>query len=331
MKKLRLNNFSDIFQKYKGNLPLLIRRLLIGGGIAGLIIFGLQLLIPSETSVNNTAGFSQSYSLPRIANRNTQPKNETNLFIFDNAERYAYFDQNRQPLSTSQKDAIETDAPRISIVLNNIGTQQSMIEVLKQNQSVPLTIVLSPNSPSFNDKVTDLFKNGFEIWLNIHTIENSAKTDNGPTALNPARNVETNFQLLERQLRDKQNITGVTVSKDTIVTGIPDLWPMLVEDLFAQGYGILDESTQAPTPSLLYYQDMPAPYVQPNISLQGNLSKQELVASLQEARKTMNNNGNLILSYAVHTPLGLDILMQWVDSLVADGVVIIPLSAQAKL
>ena len=108
-------------------------------------------------------------------------------------------------------------------------------------------------------------------------------------------------------------------------------WKQIVSDLFAQGYGVFDPTSTILAPDFYYYKNMAAPYIRNDVYVDTDTSSESIENQLNTIKQQLKTNKNLVITTTIHTPTSLDILAEWVDSLVADGVVIIPLSSQAKL
>jgi polysaccharide deacetylase 2 family uncharacterized protein YibQ len=336
-KILKIKPFIDKVKNTK-DIKLIIRRIGIGALIACSIIFFIKGI--SSSRQNTSINFpSSSFPIAQNDVKNTNIpeiqsetyKDESLESIFEFADQYKKFNTNRQRLSTEQIDAIQNNKARVTLVINNLGKQKALLDNLIAKNKASITVSLSPYTTPFDDIVKKLNTDGIETWLYIHTIEKTPLKDNGPFALNPSRNLETNFELLESQIRNKAFIAGITFGNKAIITKIEDLWGNIAQDLYAQGYGIFDQTNTKPSGQLLYSQKIPAPYVQTNIILDTQLPRNELAARLNSIRKQILTDKNLIISTSIATPVALDILMQWVDSLQADGIIFIPLSAQTKI
>lgn len=338
MKMLKHPKINQLIENIPKNTQakLIARRFGLGACIAIFVIILIQLWPTSKKD-------DQSIEFPNISLKVTSdqpivtndPKQNNDIetaSIFDFNKQYPKFEKNRQKLSQIQINAIQNDLPRVSIILNNFGRQSNLLDQFLDLSKGSISIALSPYTPKFNEVTADLINNKIEPWLYIHSIETTSYKDNGPLALNPSRNLETNLELLEKQLLNKNSIVGITTSPQAVITKIESVWGKLAHDLYAQGYALFDQSGKNPTGGLLYNQNIPAPFINDAFILNSdNYTRQEFTKELNYLRNRILDDKNLILSITIDTPQRLDIFMQWVDSLLADEIEIIPLSAQAKI
>jgi polysaccharide deacetylase 2 family uncharacterized protein YibQ len=109
------------------------------------------------------------------------------------------------------------------------------------------------------------------------------------------------------------------------------LWEDIVYDIFGQGYGLLDNTDGILKPSLYFYDDYRAPYLEADMALSDLPPLENFKDILDNARQSALNDNRYILAISAETPAHLDILAEWLNSLPNDGITLVPLSAQARL
>ncbi|PCI00155.1 MAG: hypothetical protein COB76_04150 [Alphaproteobacteria bacterium] len=303
--------------------PLHLRRASMGAATGIVLTFLLTLFIGSSPTSYETFDMD-SEILPLT---DIFPKQE----VIDPSLAFGHFVTNKSPLSDEQTKAINTDTPRLTLVVTDLGHKKSILKSIMEKLPTATTLSLSSYTPIFNAISAPLKNHGFEIWLTLQTNTSEKNVDNGSAALTPINDFETNAPLMEAQIKGKAHVTGLMLSERSLLTHSQLLWGEISTDLFAEGYGVFD-TTQKPLPSpFFYYDKKPAPYITGDITLDTNISAVQMKARLSEIKDRIMTEKNLVLSLSIYTPSTLDILVEWVNSLQSDGVTLIPLSAQAKL
>lgn len=330
---LRLNNL---------NIPFL-RRAAIGVALGIIIIIFIESLglmdegdhSSSPVIAYNTATVTlPTVEAPALPNHHDHTPITTNAgeqLHQDNAERYKNFARHKSQLTQAQLAAIKNDSPRLTVVLSNIGQQQSQIELITVKLPKSVTVSLSPYARQHNEIIRQLKEFGFETWMDIATLERSTNHDWGNQGLSPSYNFDRNIKLLSMQMAQKDNITGVILPQNSLLQESSQLWPDITQDLFADGYGVLDNTTGIIKPALFFFDNNRAPYIKGDIELNPSMTKDEMKLALEAIRKQILEQKNMIITIPFSTPATLDILAQWLNSLDTDGITLVPLSAQAKL
>ena len=251
--------------------------------------------------------------------------------IDKNAHLYPFFALHKVALNDDQVAAITQNKPRLSIVLNQAGQTRTMTAAILEKAPQNITIGLSPYIRNHNEVASQLQTYGYEVWMDLSVIILNNKTDYGPDALSPVNNFERNVAILSDQLENKDKLTGVILPNQSLITETSSVWEDLVYDLFAQGYGILDNTRQIAKPKLFFHNEKRAPYIKGDREGSKELSLSDLQSLLEKTRKDTMDQGNMIVTLPISTPAHLDILSRWVDSLEQENITLVPLSAQAKL
>ena len=259
-----------------------------------------------------------------------QPNIATNQ-LDKNANLYPYFAMHKSALSQKQVDAITNNTPRLTVIVNHVGQSRSMTARILEKLSQDITIGLSPYIRNHNEVTTQIHDYGFETWMDLSAITLDTKTDYGSLALTPTNNFDRNIKLLSDQLKNKDKLSGVILPNQSLITETPRLWQDIVTDLFAQGYGILDNTRGITKPALFFHDEKRAPYIRGDQTFTDELSLSELEDVLATTRKNVLDQGNMIITIPISTPAALDILSRWLESLREENITLLPLSAQAKL
>ena len=279
-------------------------------------------IIPIEASLPTAADAINDEKIGTDTPTNLKPAN---------ASEFPFFNKNRAQLSNKQLKVIADNNPHISVILGDMGQQSKMISAVIESIPNDVTIALSPYARGYNDLIKKLDNYGFETWMDIAALTLKANSDSGNVALNPVNNFETNIGFLDLQLENKDKITGVILPQQALITETAKLWEKLTYEIFANGYGLLDNTSTIMRPSLYFYNDNRAPYIKGDNTLSSNQTIEEFKKSLNDARKSTLDQGAMIITISEPTPTTLNILGDWIKSLESDGITLVPLSAQAKL
>jgi polysaccharide deacetylase 2 family uncharacterized protein YibQ len=328
--KSKLSDFiarHDYVTSYFTSLPRdtdLYRRIAIGGGLGLFLAFILSLFIGQGSSIpNNFSLDTEQVTLESFfQDKDISEELEDSL--------YPKFSGNLKPLTDIQKSAIENNKTRLSIVVYDLGRQKSLLQDAVNTLSPDITLALSSHTPIFNAVSRDLKQQGFETWLTLDTQTLALNTDNGPHALSHVNDYDANIPMLDAQKDGKSNVTGVVLASNSIIVESESIWKTLSQEIFAEGYGLLDTTQKSFPSEFFYHQGNIAPYIKGDWNISTNMPEKNLRERLTSITERLKINKNGVLSISLYTPRALDILNKWVDSLQADGIVLIPLSAQAK-
>lgn len=321
------------------------------GVIAGcLIILAWGYLYPTQTSMPEDLVFdSEVITLPSPSLPFEQPEEEDNVSALgteetdtvddiptvsdenDPANRYPFFARFRAPLDGYQAAAVADGKPIVSIVISDVGKNRELVQSIHEKLSNNITLSLSPYATNHNATAETLSGYGFELWMDLAAITYDMNYDHGVLALNPVHDFDKNIDMIMRQLDNKDKVTGVILPTQSLIIETQDLWGSLVNDLFMQGYGILDNTTQVMKPALFFHEDKRAPYLKGDMILSRYKTADHLEQALSNLKKSVLEQGSMIATLPLTTPVTLDILADWVNSLEADGIHLVPLSAHVKL
>ncbi len=320
---------------YLQNKADLFRRLSIGIAL-GLIVIGLMTLIGGQSTSTPQKFEDSDLDIETVAVESMPEERDQNLEGVINpnnekAKRYRFFARNKSPLSREQIDAITNGDPLMSVVVMNVGQQQSFIDHLIEKLPTDVTVGISPHLSSQSENATKLWDFGYETWMVMAAITLEVNHDHGNFALTPTNNFEYNMGLLEDQLGDKTYLTGLILPARALIKRSGKLWEDIVYDIFGQGYGLLDNTDGILKPSLYFYDDHRAPYLESDMAINDLLTLDMFRDILDNARQLSLNDNRYILTISASTPAHLDILSEWLNSLPNDGITLVPLSAQAQL
>jgi polysaccharide deacetylase 2 family uncharacterized protein YibQ len=251
--------------------------------------------------------------------------------LHQDTDQYPVFSSFKVPLTTNEKTAILEGSPLLSVILTETGLSRALNQQIIEKLSDNVTLSLSPYIEAHNPVANMFSEYGFEIWMDIAAITLDMNQDHGPLALSPVNNFENNINMLSQQLNNKDKVTGVVLPPQALIIETEGLWSDIVSDLYADGYGIIDNTVQVMKPGLFFHEDRRAPYLKTDQTLEENLTLDQLKTVLSNIRKSVKEQGNMIISLPVTSPAALDILADWVNSLEEEGITLVPASAQAKI
>ncbi len=321
-----------------------VRQAGLGLGLGLIAVFVLAQLMPNDPYYNQDMVFdseviSLAPSTPSITedegdltNPSIDEDNATALDQMDeNARHYPYFAMHKASLTTKQINALQNNTPTLSVIVNNVGQSRSIAASILEKLPNDITIALSPYTRNHNEVVKQFDEYGFETWIDLSAITLKIQSDKGRLALDPTANFERNINLLTQQLENKDNIAGVVLPNQSLITETPRLWGDIVFDLFANGYGILDNTKNITKPDLFFHEDKRAPYIKGDFLLEETMTRDQMKSMLSNIRKKTIEQGKMIVTITPSTPATLDILDEWLNSLDNEGITLVPLSAQAIL
>ena len=274
----------------------------------------------------NTPSPPPSEEVEQIAEQLSDPVSNN-----DNARYYPFFATFKAPLNSDQRASLNGDKPVLSIILSGAGQSRRLNDQIIEKLSNNVSLSVSPYLHNHNEIATAFSDRGFEIWMDAASITLDMNNDHGSLALNPANNFENNIALLTRQLDNKDKLTGIVLKPRSLIIETDELWSSIVNDLFAEGYGIVDNTAQVMKPSLFFYEDRRAPYIKGDQVLDETMPLTDFRQALSNVRKSVKEQGRMIVTIPVTSPATLDILVDWVNTLPTEGITLVPVSAQAKL
>ena len=314
----------------------ILRRISLGLGLGLITVLMLSLFDGGDTPTESITFDQEMVSLPDSGGPSATDLMEDGETIdtTDNdlkAARYKFFAQNKIALSSEQATALANNQPVLSVIVNDMGQQRSFTEKAYSTLPRDVTIGLSPFISADNQNAASLRDYGFEVWMVMAAITLERNRDISDFALTPINNFEYNINLLSDQIGDKTYLTGLVLPAQAIIKKSGKLWEDLAYDIFGQGYSLLDNTGGIIKPSLYFYEERRAPYIESDLILADPISAEDFKETLNKARQNTINEGRYILSLSEMTPAHLDILAEWLNSLPNEGITLVPLSAQAKL
>lgn len=311
-----------------------VRRFGIGALMATPFIIILSMLSGNPPSISSVQFDSEKIEIvsSQIKPVHHDDKHQQNKNDFNhNAASFPHFGRFMSSLDDQQIEAIKSNTPRLSIIINGLGQSRKVIAKVMELMPPSVTLSLSPYAQNHNEVSKQLNGYEFETWMDIATLTLDKSSDPGQISLNPTHNFDRNIMALTKQLDGKTNITGLLLPPQSLIIETPKLWQDLSSDLFGQGYGILDNTSTLIQPKLFFYGDKRAPYIKGDLVINTDTNIEDIKQSLQNITLTIKEQKNIIITYPAKTPVTLDILSDWINSLDEQNITLVPLSAQAKL
>lgn len=309
----------------------IFRQALIGLGLGALAVLSLSFTLDHKVETTSIIFDSELLEVSPLSKTSDETETIASDQLNENSKRYPFFAKHRSPLTTKQVNAIKDNTPRLSIIVNHVGQSRNMTASFLEKLPNDVTIGLSPYLKGHNQIANQFNEYGFETWMDLASLTLQNKSDRGNFALSPVSNFETNIDNLSQQLKNKDRLAGVVLPEQSLITETPQTWESLVFDLFANGYGVLDNTQRITKPALFFHEEKPAPYIKGDTTFNKSISLQDMKDKLSSIRKNVRTQKNLIVTIPISTPATLDFLVEWLNSLTDEGITLIPLSAQAKL
>lgn len=332
MKAILLNKLSVLRERVPALppiplSPIAIKRAALGAAFGLVFAFIVSLFLPDASQHGDNAAFTMDSEIVTL----DKPEQSDDTDEIRPSGQFGFFTQNQIPLTPDQASAIAKNAPRLSIILNNVGQREEHLQRIVETFPPQVTLSLSPYTTDFNTLSKSLHDNGYEVWLSLRTQTKALNTDTGPDALSPVRDLEANIGLLDNQIKRKTNVAGIVIPPLSLVVESDVLWRDLTYEMFAIGYGILDTTHITIEPALFYHKDASAPYIKNDFLIDASLSKDKIIEILKTVRTQIDKDKNAIVTVTSLPPASLDILVEWINAVKAEGITLIPLSAQTQL
>lgn len=320
----------------------IIRRSGIGIMLGILLVIPLSFIIGNSQTINHDITFdSEVIEIPKSKHENDEGKagvsqqdsdEARSTIISDLSKNYKFFNANHVGLTETQIVSIDNGQPTLSLIISGVSGQKSLVDHIVKTLPQDVTIAVSPYLKNSQDILDTFHSHGFEIWMDMATITLDMNHDSGGLALNPTYDFESNIDFLTQQIGNKDYITGVALPQRSLIIESSRLWQMIVDDLYAQGYGIIDNTRQVTKPSLYFFRDNKAPYIKTDHAFEQSLSFETLKNLLAQARQKLMEKNSSVITIPVFSPSQVDLIAQWLELLKQDdNVVIIPASAQVQL
>lgn len=318
-------------EKIKFLVASLLLKQIAVGLLLGFVLIGLLSIFIPDNKTASLEMFSLDEEIIAIPSLKQNEREQAEIGTDSQASLYPFFSDFRMRLNREQAKAIEDGKPTLSIIIPNVGLREKLNNEIINKLPDAVTLGLSPYLRNHN-KVASMFHDyGFETWLTLAAMTDRLNHDHGKNALNPTLDFKGNIALLSAQMDDKDKLTGVILPEGSLIIQNPDLWGELVYDLHAQGYGVFDNTQRIIKPALFFHDEKKAPYIKGDITLETNLTADEMKQALANIRKSVMEERQIIATIALNTVTSVQILSQWIETLAQDGIMLVPLSAQAKL
>jgi|GEM_PF-1841052 len=316
-------------------------RIVTGAFTAFFLLIILMAITPVFKEKNHRLGLTldqEEVTLPlAVESKDVQPsfnedlaENVQTITSPNNAvDGFDHFHANKKALTAQQQLAIIDNKPHYSLVIQMVGSNSLLNDRILETLPRDVTLSVTPYLSNHNEIAGKFKQEGFEIWMLMATETLERRTDNGSFALSPIHNINNNMYNITNQLQGKNHITGITFHERSLMPSAEIMWPQIVQDLFAEGYAVHD-ATPSPVSPKVYSIDgnKKSIYLKENMNLNLNKNKNSIEQQLDMIKNSIQAHKNAIVTTVITTPVALDILTEWINSLQAEGIILVPLSAQ---
>ncbi|MFK7867249.1 MAG: divergent polysaccharide deacetylase family protein [Alphaproteobacteria bacterium] len=228
-------------------------------------------------------------------------------------------------LRYAQHYDLSQDQPMIAIVLDDIGLDKA-----HTNKAIaidyPMTLSFLPYATGLT-ALTDQARNrGHEIMLHLPMEPLSEHIDPGPQAMLTSLTDEALMERLQWNLARFDRYVGINNHMGSRFTGDARLMRPVLEVVKDRGLFFLDSVTTKDSKGYLLAQSMKMPHAVRDIFIDHALNIESIMGQLALIEQTAQRKGFAVAIGHPHD-LTLDALNQWLPTLKAKGLAIVPITA----
>lgn len=237
----------------------------------------------------------------------------------------SFFNKFKKPVTLADGMA------RLAIVFTDMGIADSFSRKAIDESHPAITLSFSPYSDELSALKTAADKKGFESWLMLPLqTQDYPAQDPGPMTILTNAPLELTQDQIDR-------FTGIAktgypgfVTNGNHMFALEDLRtnPMM-RTIATQGFGFIEGKSEGNAFARDFSKEYEIPYAQANEWLQRNMGRSDIETVLQRLEKLTQMNGSAVLMVE-STPVSLDIINEWIETLPEKKIQIVPLSAIAQ-
>lgn len=234
-----------------------------------------------------------------------------------------------------QEETAQPPAPDVpvvaeaAIVVADAGLNRRVAEAIDRAMPREATLAISVYATEPAATATAFRNTGRDVWLQIAAQSTRGNIDPGPLALAANLGVDANMELLKRQMAMAGgSIVGIFVPYDADITGDQAMWRDLATNVIGSNLMVLD-ATRAKVATTLYMQRSESSisaYLKADVSVSGDLGPAALQKALADAIPVILKQQQAIVVLNRPTVLSVQTLGEWIATLRAQGIRLVPAS-----
>ena len=231
------------------------------------------------------------------------------------------------PLSTyarplSPEAGMDSTTPRVALILRGVGIGQLATLEASLRLSPDISFAVSPYAREIDRQADEIREEGHELFLDLpimardHSVE-----DTGPEALIPTISEGENLVRLKWSMARVAGYAGLLAVSGSEGTVGPEVKDLLARQSNARGLGLIVH-----TPPVSAASSTKAGEAFVDVLIARDVSPLAFDAALDRLNEAAKRNGSAV-GVAVITPLAIERLRKWSESLSAKGVRLVPASS----
>lgn len=216
----------------------------------------------------------------------------------------------------------------VAIVITDAGLNRKVSEQIDKDMPRDATLAVSVYASDPSGTASAFKASGRDVWLQVAMQSTAGGIDPGPLAASSSLSTTENMALLQRQVATAGgNVVGLYIPDDADIPGNdPDMWRDIALNLIGENLMIMD-ATKAKVATTLYMQKREAQisaYLKTDILINGDMGPVVLQKALADALPIILREQEAIVVLTHPTPLAVQTLAEWVKSLPAKGIRLVP-------
>lgn len=251
--------------------------------------------------------------LPQVASDGRRPSE-----VYSRPSRYA----SRRRLG---------EPARIAVVVNGLGLSEAVTTQSISKLPGPVTLAFSPYGRNLQDWMRQAREAGHEVMLQV-PLEPFDYPDNdpGPHTLLTSLPPEENLKRLQWLMARFTGYVGITNHMGAKFSASQESFLPVLEELKSRGLLYLDDGTAIRSTAGQIARDMGLSYSVAQVEIDVSQSPQEIDRALAQLEKTALESG-FAIGVGTSLPVTIERLAKWADTLREKGIVLIPVSAAARV
>lgn len=224
----------------------------------------------------------------------------------------------------------EGDAPRIAIVVTDLGLSAAATQLAIQDLPGEVTLAFAAHAPDLDTWIPQTRAAGHEALVMVPMEpEDYPVNDPGPYTLLTSQAPSTNIDRLDWSLRRATGFVGIIDTKGSRFTAVADAVQPVVEEIGNRGLLVLDSGSEASVMPAVARESQ-VPVTASDTFITDFASGNAIDLRLTELEAIAKDNGSAV-GVAFPYPILFDRLKSWIEGLDEKGIVLAPITAVVDL
>jgi len=233
------------------------------------------------------------------------------------------FDAYRRPF------AAPAGKPVISVAIVGAGISSTATENIIESLPPEITVVVDPYSINPEFWMNEARADGHEVWLKLPVETNLYPLhDPGPQTLLVNGLERQNLNKLNWVLSRGVGYAGIATGYDAAFTKAPNALRPVINAIYSRGLGFIDGDIQPGETAGTISESLNRPYAHNNVWIDIPATAEHVAASLRQLEVLAEGQGSAT-GFVHVTPMAMEMLAKWIETLDEKGFALAPLSAQA--